>query len=151
MRQLVDTAPLLDSLANRTIFGLDPQDQQRLQDLVYELWSGPAGSLPEGEVVMKTLGTFSTTSRSGATASTRGACSSRPSGDSSRYSSTPFDADTFDLARVRRCCQAYPRPDGMLIPACVRNVLQRGMPDTVNDDVLSTVTWPAPGRERRPD
>ena len=35
------------------------------------------------------------------------------------------DAETFDLARVRRCCQAYPQPDGSLVPACVRNVLRR--------------------------
>jgi uncharacterized radical SAM superfamily Fe-S cluster-containing enzyme len=32
------------------------------------------------------------------------------------------DAGTFDLDRVRRCCQAYPQTDGRLIPACVRNV-----------------------------
>jgi uncharacterized radical SAM superfamily Fe-S cluster-containing enzyme len=33
------------------------------------------------------------------------------------------DAGTFDLDRARRCCQAYPQPDGRLLPACVRNVL----------------------------
>ena len=26
------------------------------------------------------------------------------------------DADTFDLARARRCCNAYPQPDGRLLP-----------------------------------
>ena len=33
------------------------------------------------------------------------------------------DAGTFDLDRVRRCCQAYPQTDGRLVPVCVRNVL----------------------------
>ena len=33
------------------------------------------------------------------------------------------DADTFDLARVRRCCNAYPQANGSLVPACVQNVL----------------------------
>ena len=35
------------------------------------------------------------------------------------------DAETFDLARARRCCNAYPQPDGSLMPACVYNVLRR--------------------------
>ena len=35
------------------------------------------------------------------------------------------DADTFDLARVRRCCNAYVQPDGRLLPACVCNVRVR--------------------------
>ena len=35
------------------------------------------------------------------------------------------DVETFDLSRVRRCCQAYPQPDGRLIPICVHNVLRR--------------------------
>ena len=33
------------------------------------------------------------------------------------------DAETFDLARVRRCCQADVLPDGRLIPECVHNIL----------------------------
>ena len=35
------------------------------------------------------------------------------------------DAATFDLSRIRRCCQGYPQPDGKIIPACVHNVLGR--------------------------
>jgi hypothetical protein len=35
------------------------------------------------------------------------------------------DAETFDLARVRRCCNGYPQPDGTVMPACVYNVLGR--------------------------
>lgn len=37
-----------------------------------------------------------------------------------------MDPDTFDLARVRKCCQVYPQPDGRLMPACVFNNLYRG-------------------------
>ena len=37
-----------------------------------------------------------------------------------------MDPDTFDLARVRKCCQVYPQPDGRLMPACVYNNLHRG-------------------------
>ena len=37
------------------------------------------------------------------------------------------DAETFDLARVRRCCNGYPQPDGRLMPACIHNVMGRQM------------------------
>jgi uncharacterized radical SAM superfamily Fe-S cluster-containing enzyme len=35
------------------------------------------------------------------------------------------DVETFDLARVRRCCNGYAQPDGRLVPACVHNVMGR--------------------------
>jgi hypothetical protein len=35
------------------------------------------------------------------------------------------DAETFNLARVRRCCNAYPQADGRLIPVCVHNLRGR--------------------------
>ncbi|MBF0501105.1 MAG: radical SAM protein [Candidatus Riflebacteria bacterium] len=37
-----------------------------------------------------------------------------------------MDADTFDITRVRKCCQVYPLRDGRFMPACVYNVLHRG-------------------------
>ena len=46
---------MMDCLANRTIFGLDAEEHERLKDLIYELWSGPAGSVPDSEAVLKTL------------------------------------------------------------------------------------------------
>ena len=134
MRQLVDASRLLDCLANRTIFGLDPQDHRSLQDLVYDLWSGPAGSVPEGEAVMKTL---------------RGILDSLVAGcgcfdprrvflATERRLKSIFihafqDCDTFDLARVRRCCHAYPQPDGTLVSVCVRNVLRQNSPTSATE------------------
>lgn len=124
--RLTSAATVMDTLANRTIFGLDPEEQARLKELIYELWSGPAGAAPDGPALLATL---------------RGilremAC---PCGDSravfgraERRVKSIFvhafqDADTFDLARVRRCCNGYPQPDGRVIPACVRNVCRPGI------------------------
>ena len=36
-----------------------------------------------------------------------------------------MDAETFDLVRAAKCCTHYPQPDGLMIPACVHNVLRR--------------------------
>ena len=121
---LVDVSTMLDSLSNRTIFGLDSEEHDQLKAMVYEMWSGPAGSTPDSEAVMKTLRSILdeiSSSRFDARTAF---------GVAERYIKSIFihafqDVEDFDLSRVRRCCQAYPQPDGKLIPACVYNVLQR--------------------------
>jgi hypothetical protein len=129
LRQLVDASRLLDSLANRTIFGLDPQDHQNLKDLVYDLWSGPAGSIPEGEAVMKTLrGIVDSLSAGCGCFDPRQIFLATERRLKSIFIHAFQDADTFDLARVRRCCHGYPQLDGTLVPACVHNVLRRNTP-----------------------
>ncbi|MBE0535034.1 MAG: radical SAM protein [Phycisphaerae bacterium] len=121
---LVDASTMLDALANRTIFGLDSDEHDRLKDLVYAMWSGPAASTPDSEAVMKTLRSI-LDELSGSEFDARYAF-----GVAERHIKSVFihafqGADDLDLSRVRRCCQAYPQPDGKLIPACVHNVLRR--------------------------
>jgi 7,8-dihydro-6-hydroxymethylpterin dimethyltransferase len=129
IRQLVDASRLLDSLANRTILGLDPDEHQNLKDLVYDLWSGPAGSIPEGEAVMKTLrGILDSISSECGCFQPRQVFVAAERQLKSIFIHAFQDADTFDLARVRRCCHGYPQPDGTIVPVCVHNVLRRGLP-----------------------
>lgn len=127
VRRLAQAEVLADALANRAVFGLDPEQHERLKQWVYELWSGPAGSVPESESVLKAL---------------RGllwefsACACQRFDPRTAFLLTERrvksifihafqDAETFDLARARRCCNAYPQPDGRLLPACVRNNVAR--------------------------
>jgi uncharacterized radical SAM superfamily Fe-S cluster-containing enzyme len=114
-----------DVLANRTIFGLDAEEHERLKQMVYELWSGPAGSVPEGEAVLKTLRGLLRELSCGCF-EPRAAFSLAERRVKSIFVHAFQDAGSFDLARVRRCCNAYPQPDGRLVPACVQNVLRRG-------------------------
>ena len=124
--RMLDTPNLLDSIANRGLFGLDGQEFDRLREMVYELWSGPAGSAPDTEAVMETLSGILREISSGCTCfDPRKAFSLTERRINSIFIHAFQDADTFDLARVRRCCNAYPQPDGSLIPACVHNVLKR--------------------------
>ena len=120
--RLVRAGELLDAVSNRVFFGLEPGEYEQLRAMVYDLWSGPAGSLPDSEAVIDTIrGLLRQT----------GCCGFEPrklfTAAERRVKSIFIhafqDADTFDLARVRRCCNAYPQPDGRLLPACVRNVL----------------------------
>ena len=124
LSRLVDASRMMDSLANRTIFGLDSEEHDNLKDMIYEMWSGPAGSAPDSEAVMKTLRAIMD-EMSCSCFDPRKAFTVAERRIKSIFIHAFQDVETFDLSRVRRCCQAYPQPDGRLIPICVHNVLRR--------------------------
>jgi uncharacterized radical SAM superfamily Fe-S cluster-containing enzyme len=121
--RLVEADRWLDALANRTIFGLDEEEHQRMKDMIYDLWSGPAGAAPDAQSVMRTLRGLLDELAAGRF-DRRRAFLSTERRVKSIFLHAFQDAETFDLARVRRCCNGYPQPDGTTIPACVRNVLR---------------------------
>jgi len=124
--RLTDASTLMDSLSNRVIFGLDSGEYERLKQMIYDLWSGPSGVLPDREVVLATLhNILKKMSRSSSSFDPREAFTLVERKVKSIFIHSFQDAETFDMVRIRRCCQAYPQPDGRLIPACVQNVLRR--------------------------
>jgi len=125
MAQLIDADIMLDAIANRVFFGLDAEEHERIKELIYSLWSGPVGSVPESKTILKTLKTI-LNEMSCSSFDPRRAFAQAEKRVKSIFIHAFQDVDTFDLSRVRRCCQAYPQPDGSLIPACVHNVLRRG-------------------------
>ncbi len=121
---MIDASKQMDLLANRTVFGLDADDHDKMKDLIYEMWSGPVGTAPDSDAVMKTLrGVLDEASAS--QFDPRRTFSVAERRMKSIFIHAFQDEETFDLARVRRCCNAYPQPDGSLVPACVHNVLGR--------------------------
>ena len=124
LNKLVDSFRMMDTLANRTVFGLDNQEYEKLKDLVYEIWSGPCGCAPDSEKVMTTLRSIlDEISRTGF--EPRKAFTIAQRRIKSIFIHSFQDAGNFDLSRVRRCCQAYPQVNGRLIPICVHNILGR--------------------------
>jgi len=94
--------------------------------MLYDLWSGPAAAAPDSAAVIATVRRI--LREMAATGyDPRTAFLAAERRVKSIFLHAFQDAATFDLARVRRCCQAYPQPDGRFIPACVRNVF-RGRP-----------------------
>jgi len=113
-------------LSNRVFFGLDAEEHVKVKDLIYDLWSGPVGAVPDSEGVLKTLRAILKEMSVPAPAGVfdaRKAFTTTERRVKSIFIHAFQDADSFDLERVRRCCQAYPQRDGRLLPACVRNVL----------------------------
>jgi uncharacterized radical SAM superfamily Fe-S cluster-containing enzyme len=120
--RLVEAERLLDTVANRTVFGLDPDEFRTMQSLLYDLWSGPLGQAPDVRSaldavrgLLRRVSSCSFDARSVFAASERAVKSIFVHGFQDRH--------TFDLARLRRCCNAYVQPDGRLMPACAHNVL----------------------------
>ena len=122
--RLVDAPQWLDALANRTVFGLDEGEQQRMKDMIYDVWSGPIGTAPDGEAVLRTLRRM-LEEMSGTCFDPRWAFTITERRVKSIFIHAFQDAETFDLARVRRCCNGYPQTDGTVSPACVHNVRRR--------------------------
>ena len=137
--RLLDRPRRLEALANRTIFGLDAEDQDRVKDMIYEIWSNAADAKdspheaePSDSGICPCMSEkIITTMRGMLDEVSAGRFDPRRTFSiSERRVKSIFihafqDAETFDLARVRRCCNAYPQPDGRLMPACVHNVLGR--------------------------
>ena len=124
--RLTDASTLLDAYANRVIFGLDSTEHDKLKDMIYALWSGPAAVAPDSQAVLGTLRALlkELSDSSHSCFDPRSAFTLMERKVKSIFIHAFQDAGTFDLARTRRCCQAYAQPNGRLIPACVRNVLE---------------------------
>jgi uncharacterized radical SAM superfamily Fe-S cluster-containing enzyme len=122
LNQLINASQMMKSLANRTVFGLDSQDTDTVKDLIYDIWSSPNHQDCDTETVLKVLRQI-LDQMSCACFDARKVLSVAERHVKSIFIHAFQDAETFDLSRVRRCCQAYPQPDGRLIPACVHNVL----------------------------
>lgn len=136
LHRLTDRDTMLESVANRVFFGLDPAEQERLKEMIYELWSAPSAGAPDSDAVLATLRQvlreLSAARSSACCFDPRKAFAAAERRVKSIFIHAFQDEETFDLARVRRCCNAYPQPDGRLVPGCVHNVIGRppaGSPD----------------------
>ncbi|MCX7047350.1 MAG: radical SAM protein [Candidatus Sumerlaeota bacterium] len=125
LNELANADVLMDSISNRVFFGLEPDEYEKLKQMIYDLWSGPSGAAPDGREVLATLRNLLKQISCCGGFDPRQAFQMMERKVKSIFIHAFQDAQTFDLARVRRCCQAYPQPDGRLIPACVRNVIKR--------------------------
>jgi hypothetical protein len=130
VNRLADRATVLESVANRVFFGLEPAEHDRLKELIYDVWCKPPDSLNDRQAILRTL-RQALDELSGLDSSPpccfdpRRAFQAAERRVKSIFVHAFQDEETFDLARVRRCCSAYPQPDGRLVPGCVHNVRGR--------------------------
>jgi len=146
IKRMVSPERYLGLIQNRAIFGTDADSFQQVTDAVYDIWAGlppivnnrltpqtggcepgsPCGCNPFlSEQALKAVRALLVSATAGGY-SPRKAMETGERSVKSIFIHQFMDPDTFDLARVRKCCQVYPQPDGRLMPACVFNNLRRG-------------------------
>ena len=128
LNKLTDATTLMDAIANKLFFGLEPGEHEKMKEMIYTLWCGPAGAVPESKSVLATLKKLLNELNK---KTMNGPFDPREifvlteRKVKSIFIHAFQDADTFDLSRTRRCCQAYVQPDGQMLPVCAHNVISR--------------------------
>jgi 7,8-dihydro-6-hydroxymethylpterin dimethyltransferase len=122
LKKLFGAAELMDVVCNRLFYGLNPEEHANIKDMVYRLWSGPSACTPDSKAVICTVQELLRKISAGSF-DPKHVFTLAERRVKSIFIHAFQDAETFDLARVRRCCNAYPQPDGRIIPCCVRNNL----------------------------
>ena len=125
IKQMVNAERYLDLIQNRAIFGTDAESFERVNDAVYDLWSGPAGLSPDSQKALGAIRQLLANATAGGGYSPQKALTVAERSVKSIFIHQFMDPDTFDLSRARKCCQVYPQLDGRLMPVCVHNCLKR--------------------------
>lgn len=118
----------LDIIRNRTLFGTDPDNLGKIEEAVYDLWSGPAALAPDSDKALSSIRSLLRQVQSKRTCTCFSPAETLAVAErqvKSIFVHAFMDPGTFDVTRVRKCCQVYPLRDGRLMPACVYNVLGR--------------------------
>jgi len=125
IKDLFEPDTYLDIIRNRSLFGTDPENFGKIEEAVYELWSGPSALAPDSEKALKAVKNLLRRIQSGGGFDPARNIAVAERNIKSVFIHAFMDEDTFDLTRARKCCQVYPLRDGRFMPACVYNVLER--------------------------
>lgn len=121
LKEFLGKKDYLNTIANRTLPGLDPEGFDLIRNKLYDVWSlADSGSL--GEQALKRIQhILRDISREGF--SSGKAFSIGVETMKAIFIHDFMDVNTFDFGRVIKCCNPYPQPDGRFIPMCAQNVL----------------------------
>ena len=123
MPSLLDAETYLDLIKNQALMATDPDSLSRMRDALYQLWSSD-GIMPQRETLLQTLRSLILDMGSARDSKThREVLELGTRHIKSIFIHHFMDRSNFDLSRVVKCCNHYPRIDGRLQPACVRNNL----------------------------
>ncbi len=123
MKEFLGTDRYIDSIANRTLPGLDAESYQTIMARIYDMWSAQDQFSTDTLIMDRIRSILRKLNQSG--------FSSKAAFDIGRESVKAvfihqfMDRHTFDFGRVIKCCNHYPTANGKLIPMCAANVLGR--------------------------
>ncbi len=120
LKQILGEERFLETIANRTLPGLDREGLGLFKERLYEMWSA-ADSANGNEKILKRIKSILSIMNDSRFDS-RKAMDLGFESMKSVFIHHFMDLDTMDLGRLIRCCNVYPQKDGRLIPMCAQNV-----------------------------
>jgi uncharacterized radical SAM superfamily Fe-S cluster-containing enzyme len=120
LKQILGEERFLETIANRTLPGLDREGLGLFKERLYEMWSA-ADSADGNEKILKRIKSILSIMNDSRFDS-RKAMDLGFESMKSVFIHHFMDLDTMDLGRLIRCCNVYPQRDGRLIPMCAQNV-----------------------------
>ncbi|MDR1701561.1 MAG: radical SAM protein [Sporomusaceae bacterium] len=110
----------LDVIANKTLPGLDQSGYAIIKERIYDFWSA-ADTSASNEQVLKRLRQIIIDLNELDFAKEK-VFAAGTEFMKAIFIHQLMDAETLDFARLMKCCNHYPRPDGRLVPMCAQNV-----------------------------
>ncbi len=120
MKEFLGIDEYLNVIANKTLPGLDSAGFESIRNRLYDVWSlCDADSLSEQALkrIQQVLREVSSEKLTPQMAFAIGARSMK-----AIFIHEFMDVATLDFARLIKCCNPYPQPDGRLVPICAQNV-----------------------------
>jgi hypothetical protein len=120
LKELLGEERYLETIANRTLPGLDREGLGLFKERLYEMWSAADSAGTNEKVLKRIKSLLSLMNDTGF--DSRKAMDLGFESMKSVFIHHFMDLDTMDLGRLIRCCNVYPQKDGRLIPMCAQNV-----------------------------
>lgn len=110
----------LQSIANKTLPGLDLEGMQRMKERMYEIWSAADSSAVSETILKRIRSVMCDLESCGYTR--KNALNAGMKNMKAVFIHHFMDVHNFDFGRIVKCCNPYAKKDGKLVPICVQNV-----------------------------
>lgn len=119
---ILPTEEYLDIIKNQALFSTDNESLSAIQQSLYSLWSSD-GIIPEKKSVLKAIRKIllDLNSLPKSDSSHKDMLSIGMKNVKSIFIHNFMDRASFDISRAVKCCNHYPKIEGTLLPACMRN------------------------------
>jgi hypothetical protein len=110
----------LQSIANKTLPGLDLEGMQRMKERMYEIWSAADSSAVSENILRRIKSVLCELESCGYTR--KNALDVGMKNMKAVFIHHFMDIHNFDFGRIVKCCNPYAKKDGMLVPICSQNI-----------------------------
>jgi len=120
LKDFLGVGDYLDTIANKTLPGLDAEGMRTMKDRVYQLWSAADSSNLNDNVLKRIKNVICELDSCGF--NRKNALNIGMKNMKAIFIHHFMDIYNFDFGRLVKCCNPYPKKDGKLVPMCSQNI-----------------------------